>query len=53
MSLALSICVLLISLMQLLNQAQFLNTTCILLFPTPAANGATLIVPLKIIYASL
>ena len=27
--------------MQLVNGSQFLNTTCILLFPPPAANAAT------------
>ena len=53
MSLALSVCVLFISLMQSVNGAQFLNTTCILLFPQPAANSASLIVPLASIYASL
>ena len=53
MYLKLSICVLFISLMQLVNGAQFLNTTCILLFPPPTANAATVIIPLKGIYASL
>ena len=46
MSLTLPICVLFISLIQLVNGAQFLNTTCILLFPPPAANSPTVIVPL-------
>ena len=41
MSLALSICVLFISLMQSVNGTQFLNTTCILLYPLPAATSAT------------
>ena len=53
MSLALSICVLFISLMQLVNGAKFLNYTCLLLFPSPTANAATVIVPLTSIYASL
>ena len=47
MSLALSICVLFISLIQILN------TTCISLFPPPVVNAATVIVPLTSIYASL
>ena len=42
MSLGLSICVLFIWLMQSVNEAQFLDTTCILLFPPPAANSAML-----------
>ena len=42
-----------ISLMQLVNGAELLNTTCILLFPPPAATSATAIVPLVNIYASL
>ena len=53
MSLALSICVLFISLMQLVNGAQFLNTNCILLFPPPAGDAATVLVPLTSIYKSL
>ena len=53
MSLALSICVLFISLMQLVNGAQFLNTIYVLLHPPPGANAATAIVPLNSIYASL
>ena len=53
MSLALSICVLFISLMQLLNGAQLLNTTCLLLFSPPAANVATIVVPLTNMYTSL
>ena len=51
MSLALSICVLLISLMQLVNGAQFLNTTCMLLFPPLAADASTVIVLFTSIYA--
>ena len=51
MPLALSICVLLILLMQLVNGAQFLNTTYILLSPPPAATSATVIVPVTRIYA--
>ena len=39
--------------MQPVNGAQFLNTTSIPLFPPPAANTATVIVPLTSIYASL
>ena len=39
--------------MQLVNGAQFLNTTCISLFPLPSANAATVIVPLTRIHASL
>ena len=48
MSLALSICVLLISLIQLVNGAQFLNITFLLLLfiASPAAVLLTLIVPL-------
>ena len=56
MSLALSTCVLLISLMQLVNGAQFLNMTILLVLfaaaPAPAVL-LTVIVPLTIIYASL
>ena len=44
MPLALSICALYFSLLQLVNGAQFLSTTCILLFPLPASNAATAIV---------
>ena len=51
MSLALSICVLFISLMQLVNGAQFLNTTCIPLFSLTTANAAIVIVPRTNIYA--
>ena len=58
MSLALSICVLLISLIQLINGAQFLNTTP--LFHSSACLAATsfpapaiVIFPLTRIYASL
>ena len=51
MFLALSVYVLFISLKQLGNGAQFLNTTCILLFP--ATNTATVIAPLTSIYESL
>ena len=56
MSLALSICVLLISLMQLVNGAQFLNITFVsVLFPSEPAAAVFLmaIVPLIRIYASL
>ena len=53
MSLALSICVLFISFMQSVNEAQFLNTSSILLFLLPPANSATVIVPFTSIYASL
>ena len=62
MPLALSTCVLLISLMQLVNGTQFLNITFLLvLFAASAAAAAaaaaavllTLIVPLTRIYASL
>ena len=53
MSLALSVCVLFISLMQSVNGAQFLHTNCILLFSSPAATSATVIVPITRIYASL
>ena len=51
--LALFICVLFISSMQLVNGAQFLNTTSTLLFPSAAATSATVIFPLANIYASL
>ena len=53
MFLALSICVLFISLMQSVNGAQSLNTTLLLLFVLPPACGATIIVPLTNIYTSL
>ena len=56
MSLALSICVLLISLIQLVNGAQFSNITFILVLFAAAPAAAvlvTLIVPLTRIYASL
>ena len=56
MSLALSTCVLLISLMQLVNGAQFLNITFLLvLFASASAAAAllTVIVPLTKIYALL
>ena len=55
MSLALSICVLLISLIQLVNGAQFSNITFLLvLFAAPAAAVLlAIIVPLTRIYASL
>ena len=46
MSLAVSIFVLFILLIQSVNGTQFLHTTCILLFPSPAAASATVIVPL-------
>ena len=38
--------------MQLVNGAQFLNTTSIRLFPPPAAKAATVIVPLTSVYES-
>ena len=56
MSLALSTCVLLISLMKLVNGEEFLNITFLLvLFPlaSTAAVLLTAIVPLTRIYASL
>ena len=56
MSLALPICVLLISLIQLVIGAQFLNITFLLVLFAAAAAAAvvlTLIVPLTRIYASL
>ena len=53
MYLALPNCVLFISLMQLVNGAQFLNAICIRLFPPPAATCATVIVPVTSIYASI
>ena len=56
MSLALSTCVLLTSLMPLLNGAQFLNITFLLVLFVSASAAAvllTVIVPLKRIYASL
>ena len=58
MSLALSICVLFISLMQLINGAQFLNATPLslssaCLAAASAPSPAIVIVPLTRIYASL
>ena len=53
MTLALSNRALFISLMQLVNGTQFLNTTWISIFPPPADTHATVIVPLTIIHASL
>ena len=56
MSLVLSICELFISLMQLVNGAQFLNTTCLLLLfaSSPVATLFTTdIVPLTSIYDPL
>ena len=56
MSLALSTCILLISLIQLVNGAQLLNITFLSLLFTAAPAVAvllTLIVPLTRIYASL
>ena len=56
MVLALSTCVLLISLMQLVNGAQFLNITfLIVLFASVSASAGllTVIVPSTRIYASL
>ena len=43
MPLALSIWVLFISVMQSVNRAQFLNTTCVLLCPPPGTNSVTAI----------
>ena len=51
MYLALSICVLFILLMKIVNGAQFLNSSCITLFPPAAVSSATVIVPLTSIYA--
>ena len=45
MCLALSICVLFISLIQSVNGAQFLSFTCILVLPSSVSNAATVIVP--------
>ena len=53
MSLALSTCMLFISLIQTVNGAQFLNVTFLLLFPPPTANAATVKVSFTSIYASL
>ena len=53
MSLALPICLLFISLMELVNRAQFLHTYCIFLLPRPTANAGIVIVPIKGIYESL
>ena len=56
MSLALSTCALLISLMKLVNGAQFLNITFLLVLFASASTAAvslTVIVPLAKIYASL
>ena len=56
MSLALSICVLLISLTQLVNGAPFLNITFLLALFAAAPAAAvllTVIVPLTSMYASL
>ena len=56
MYLALSICVLLISLIQLVNSAQFLNITFLLVLFAAAPAAAvllTVIVPLTRTYASL
>ena len=52
MSLALSIYLLFVLLIQLVNGAEFLNTTCVLLFCPPPANAANAIVPLTSVYAS-
>ena len=52
-SLALSICGLFISCMQSVNGAHILNPTAILLFPLPADNATTVIVPPKSIYPSI
>ena len=56
MSLALPICVLLISIIQLVNGAQFLNITFLLVLFAAAPSAAVLlalIIPLPRIYASL
>ena len=55
MSLALSICLLFISLMQSVNDAQFLNTTSLFLLfgATTLLVFGTAIVPLTVVYASL
>ena len=54
MSLALSICVLFISLMQLVNGAEFLNTTSLFsLFGLSSVCAAIDIVSLTSVYASL
>ena len=56
MSLALSICVLLTSLIQLVNGAQFLNITFLLALFAAAPSAVVLLtvaVPLTRIYASL
>ena len=53
MLLAVSMCVLLILLMQSVKGRQFVNTTSILLFSLPAATSATVIVQLTSIYGSL
>ena len=56
MSLALSTCVVLISLMQLVNGSQFLNITFLLVLFASASAAAvllTVMVPLTKIYTSL
>ena len=56
MPLAISICIMFISLMQSVNAAQLLNTTSLLLFSAfdaGAGAGAIVIAPLTSIYASL
>ena len=53
MSLALYTCVLLISLMQLVNGTQFSNITFLLVLFASATGAAVLAVPLTRIYASL
>ena len=55
MSVALSICILLISLVQLVNGAQFLNITFLLVLFASASAAVllTAIVPLTKIYTSL
>ena len=55
MSLALSICLLFISLMQSVNDAQFLNTTSLFLLfgATTLPVFGTAIVPLTVVCASL
>ena len=49
MSLALSICVLLISLMQIVNGAQFLNITFLLVLFTVAAGAAAVLLTVIVI----
>ena len=53
MSLILPICVLFISLMQSVNETQFLNTFSIPLLTSPPVNAANVIVPITSTNASL